>query len=111
MWDTWISIYRLESDIDAGNPVAQHVFIRIEQVGDQQALTHQRLYGTDVRVIYALTTYGWNPTALVRQDDFVVDETQVDPDTGLNVRMRITGRPRNAVGDHQELRGEVVVGN
>jgi hypothetical protein len=54
----------------------------------------------------------WPPIspAIIRRRDVLVDEVNIDPETGTNAKYRVSGLVETFADDHQEMLVERVVG-
>lgn len=103
MWETSVTLQRPEGTTYTGldGRPATHILVQVDQASDEEVLKHQQITDFHGAVLYKIWTNGWYANSLLRQDDVLIDEQHLDPDTGLAVKYRITGRVKDYPFDHQ----------
>jgi hypothetical protein len=113
MWTTTVTVQRPEGTTltDATNRPVTHLPVKVDASSGTlaeaiaSAMLPQYHSGIKFKILV-----DWQPNALLKQADILIDEAQIDPDTGTYYKYRVIARPMNFVGSHQQLEVETVVG-
>jgi hypothetical protein len=107
MRDTSITIQRPK-----GTTIATGILVQVDQASAKEVYDHMQAYAWDGKDLYRIYTYWWNPSALIRRGDILIDEQRIDPEstTGAAYTWRVTGKPKDYELDHQEVYAEAYVG-
>lgn len=108
---TSITIRRPEKTTLTGldGRLASGIRVKVDEVSEMLQANHQA-YDYHAPYTYKVYTFGWYPNSLIRKGDVLIDERYTDPQTGQLYKYRVTGRPKDFQGDHQECQVEVVEG-
>jgi len=111
MFETRVTVQRPEGTILTGSDgrTVQHLAVKIDQMTPGETLQHQDL-GTFRGAIGFKIFVDWQPNALLRHEDILIDEEVIDPDTHTYYKYRVSKRVKNFLYDHQELIADTVVG-
>ena len=124
MRDTTITILRGGTDITTNVLIgldgrkATGIFVQVDQADEKEMALMQQIYQWYGKIAFKIKTHYWNTNALIKQDDILVDERFIDPDstTVALYRYHVVGRPKDYTegpyaGDHQEVLCDVNVGS
>lgn len=90
-----------------GTVVARGIAVQIDQSSTLEHMDLEHARSFDIFEVF--TTQGV-PLVPIRRRDVLVDEVNVDPETGLLAQYRVSGLVETFAGDHQECVVERVVG-
>lgn len=93
--------------------VATGILAKIDQQSTTAIVEHLAAGDHHVGDRFIIRTLGWNPNALVKRGDLIIDELFTDEDNanGYSYRYKVTSRPKNFDLHHQEFIGDTSVGN
>lgn len=109
MRDTTITIQRPANG--QMTQVATGIRCQVDQASTKEVVEHRQAYAWEVADYFKVYTTDWNPTALIRRGDELVDERATDPETGQPFRYRVMGRVKDYEYSHQEMFCRVLVGS
>ncbi len=113
MRDTTLTIQRgvnTATVTDLASRLATGISAQIDEVDGTLQTIHGEVTifeeGIDFKLIVA-----WNPNALIRKGDTLLDERYVDVTTGMQYQYLVTRRPKDYQFSHQECYCKVVEGS
>jgi hypothetical protein len=109
MRTTTLTIKRPDNTIFATGLLAQ-----VDQASDKSVIEHLQIGDHHVGDMWAITTLGWNPAALIRRGDLLIDEIYTDADKAAGTypfAYRVISRPKDYWLHHQSLKADSAVGN
>jgi hypothetical protein len=91
---------------------ATGLLVQVDQTSDKSMIEHAAIGDHHVGDLFTITTLGWNPSALIRRGDVLLDERFTDEDNknGATYRYRIVSRPKNYDLHHQVCVADTAVG-
>ena len=90
-----------------GTVLLRSIAVQIEQASE---LARHELEGARPFDLVALYTTQGVPSVPIQRRDLLIDEVNLDPETGQPARYRVAGAVETFENDHQELLAERVVG-
>ncbi len=89
-----------------GTTVASGIPVQIDHASAEELIEFEGARPYDTFMIYTLNV----PSVPIRRRDVLFDERNVDVETGVAAKYRVSGHVETFTGSHQELVAERVVG-
>lgn len=92
--------------------VATGLLAKVDQSSTKEVVEHLQIGDHHTGDMFRIVTLGWNPNALIRRGDLLIDELFTDEDNanGYTYRYRVISRPKNFYLHHQECTVDTAVG-
>lgn len=93
--------------------IATGILAQVDQASTKSIVEHMQVGDHHVGDMWKIVTLGWNPAALIRRGDLLIDEQFTDTDnaSGFTYRYRVISHPKDYWLHHQELTADSAVGN
>lgn len=92
-----------------GRP-ATGLYVQADQMSPEEVIKYQPIYKWTGLYQFKITTKFWEAARLILNQDWLVDEQNLDPVTGFTYRYKVCGQPKNYPFSHQECYCDVFVG-
>ena len=111
MWTAFVTIYRPEGTVLVG--ADGRTAVNLPMIFDRSSPTMiaqaQQVYGANARYEWKIITPALYVASLVKEEDVLIDQFNLDPDTGQLYKYKVVTRPKQ-YNDHQEFLCDTPIG-